>query len=50
MLEQDTPGEKGSSAKGESFDFPKTSDMHDMSDPSAQMTLNCSSFINHLKI
>ena len=39
--EQDTPGENGSSAKGESSDFPKTSDMHDMRDPSAQMTLNC---------
>ena len=43
MLEQDTPGEKGSFAKGESSDFPKMSNMHDMRDPSAQMTLNCSS-------
>ena len=41
--EQDTPGEKGSSAKGESSDFFKTSNMHDMRDPSAQMTLICSS-------
>ena len=41
--EQDTPGEIGSSAKGESSDSPKKSDMHDMGDPSAQMTLNCSS-------
>ena len=35
MLEQDTPGEKGSLAKGESSDFPKMSNMHDMRGPSA---------------
>ena len=41
--EQNTPGDKGSSAKGASSDPPVATDMQDMRDPSAQTPLNCSS-------